>query len=191
MDILSRRIHDLRVDSDMKQSTMAEAIGISQTMVSNYENGREPPLEVIFSYAEYFNVSVEYLLGLTADRKKQTTQLDADMAALAASAERAGHTPLVSCDFQEIVTAFRAYYAAGAQAGSAPMDCTRSFLSAMVRVLDAATKKDVPSLLLASNDVAGTALNVSAVLAAVLGVETKSDIKEKEISEGETTKHRE
>ena len=44
MDILSRRIRELRVDSDMKQGDMGAALGITQNMVSNYENGREPPL---------------------------------------------------------------------------------------------------------------------------------------------------
>lgn len=39
MDILSRRIKELRIDHDLKQGEMGEALGITQNMVSIYENG--------------------------------------------------------------------------------------------------------------------------------------------------------
>lgn len=68
MDILKKRMRDLREDNDMKQSELADALGLGRSVISVYECGREPPLDVIFKYAEYFGVSVGYLLGLTNEK---------------------------------------------------------------------------------------------------------------------------
>lgn len=170
MDILSRRMRDLRVDSDMKQSDMGNALGISQNMVSNYENGREPPIEVILAYSSYFNVSVEYLLGVSSERQIPRSLLESELTALAVDAEKAGDTPLSLLDFGNVVSALRTYYANGAPAGGVPISCTKTFLRAMCDVLDAASRKDAASLLLACNDVATAGLNVTSAMSSMLGV---------------------
>ena len=60
------RIRDLREDRDLKQSELAEAIGIGQRSLSNYETGKtNPDSEVILLLADYFGVSCDYLLGRT------------------------------------------------------------------------------------------------------------------------------
>ncbi len=58
------RIRDLREDRDLKQSELAEAVGIGQRSLSNYETGKtNPDSEVILLLADYFGVSCDYLLG--------------------------------------------------------------------------------------------------------------------------------
>jgi len=60
------RLRDLREDSDIKQREIAEFLHIKQNTYSQYENGeRQPPISVLIELARYYNVSVDYILGLT------------------------------------------------------------------------------------------------------------------------------
>ncbi|MCI8711483.1 MAG: helix-turn-helix transcriptional regulator [Ruminococcus sp.] len=61
-----RRIRDLREDMDLKQRDLAKALNISQRAYSHYENGtRKIPLDILVALADYYNCSVDYLLGRT------------------------------------------------------------------------------------------------------------------------------
>ena len=60
------RIKDLREDSDISQKQLADVLGISQRAYSHYENGtRKIPLDILVALADYYNWSVDYLLGRT------------------------------------------------------------------------------------------------------------------------------
>ena len=168
MDALSRRIRELRIDNDLKQGEMGAAIGITQNMVSNYENGREPPIDTVIAYAAYFGVSVEYLLGLTNERTRATHDNEKALDDMQAAALAHGDAPFSRADIAQLAAAFVAYYEAGAPAGSAPMACVAAFLPAMARLLDAATQQDTAALLLACNDVARAGLDVTGALGAAL-----------------------
>ena len=61
-----RRIRDLREDRDLKQSDLAALLNCTQACYSNYENGkRDIPSEVLRTLAEFYGVSVDYLLEVT------------------------------------------------------------------------------------------------------------------------------
>ena len=63
--IWNERIKELREDSDLTQSQLAEILGTTQRTVSYYENNqREIPVNVLVKYAKYFNVSLDYICGL-------------------------------------------------------------------------------------------------------------------------------
>lgn len=174
MDVLKKRMRDLREDSDMKQSALADALNISQSAISGYECGREPPLEVIFQYAAFFGVSVEYLLGLT-NEKTPTTQADVKAVdEMQAAALAHGDEPFSRSDVAQLAASFVQYYKAGAPAGSAPMECVATFLPAMCRVLDAAARQDVPMLLAACDDVARAGLGITGALGTVLGADAEN-----------------
>ena len=170
MDILSRRIRELRMDSDMKQGEMGAALGITQNMVSNYENGREPPLDTVLAYASYFDVSVEYLLGVSNDRIRAPQNGDKAISDMQAAAGDYVRT-FTRSDVAQLAGAFVEYYKAGAPAGNVPMECVTAFLPAMGRVLDAATRQDVAALLIACDDVAQAGLKITGALGGVLGVD--------------------
>lgn len=58
-------IRDLREDRDIKQKTIAEYLGVSQQSYSNYENGhREIPIWAVTKLAKFYEVSIDYLLGM-------------------------------------------------------------------------------------------------------------------------------
>lgn len=60
------RIRDLREDRDLKQQDLADYLNCSQVCYSRYENGqRDIPLDTISKIADFYNVSVDYLLNRT------------------------------------------------------------------------------------------------------------------------------
>lgn len=65
------RLKDLREDSDLTQVQCAKIAYIGKNTYIRYENGeRVPPLDVIVKYAEHYNVSIDYIAGLTKSKKK-------------------------------------------------------------------------------------------------------------------------
>jgi len=63
-------IRDLREDADLTQAKLAEHLNISQAAYSYYELGeRDIPTSVLIELAKYHNVSVDYLLNLTSEKK--------------------------------------------------------------------------------------------------------------------------
>ncbi len=66
-----QRIRDLREDRDLKQREIADILGCAQRTYSNYELGnRDIPTDVLIKLALYYNVSVDYILGLTNNPKR-------------------------------------------------------------------------------------------------------------------------
>lgn len=66
-----RRIRDLREDRDLKQRQLAEYLNCSQQVYSNYELGqRDIPTDVLIRLANLYDVSTDYLLGLTSNPKR-------------------------------------------------------------------------------------------------------------------------
>lgn len=60
------RIRDLREDNDLKQQQIADYLMCDQSLYSKYERGeRELPLGYAVMLADYYNVSVDYLLCRT------------------------------------------------------------------------------------------------------------------------------
>ncbi len=61
-----KRIRDLREDHDLKQQDIAEYLQCSQVCYSHYENGRrDVPTDVLIKLADYYKISIDYLLGRT------------------------------------------------------------------------------------------------------------------------------
>ena len=60
------RIKELRQSRKITQLKMAMDLNMSQNTISRYENGeREPGIIELIKIADYFNVSVDYLIGRT------------------------------------------------------------------------------------------------------------------------------
>ena len=65
-----QRIQDLRTDADMSQKQLSEILHISQRSYSHYETGsRNIPVEMLIRLANYYDISVDYLIGRT-DKKR-------------------------------------------------------------------------------------------------------------------------
>ena len=60
------RIRDLREDADLTQSEVAQYLMCDQSLYSKYERGeRELPLDAAIKLAQFYETSVDYLVGLT------------------------------------------------------------------------------------------------------------------------------
>ena len=68
-----RTISLLRKEKGLSQRAVAKALGVSQAVLSHYENGlREPGLEFVAAAADYYKVSCDFLLGRTMSREDYT-----------------------------------------------------------------------------------------------------------------------
>lgn len=64
------RIRDLREDHDLKQKEVAAYLMCDQSLYSKYERlERALPLEMAVRLAQYYDVSLDYLVGITAEKK--------------------------------------------------------------------------------------------------------------------------
>ena len=79
--ITRKRIMNLMEERNIKQLTLASDLGMTQASLSRNLNGvHEPKAETIEKIANYFNVSVDYLLGNTDDRKSNSNVENIDIA---------------------------------------------------------------------------------------------------------------
>lgn len=61
-----KRLYDLRTDNDLTQKQVAEYLACNRQVYARYENGyREIPVSMIIKLAKLYNVSTDYILGLT------------------------------------------------------------------------------------------------------------------------------
>ncbi|MBQ8239153.1 MAG: helix-turn-helix transcriptional regulator [Oscillospiraceae bacterium] len=64
------RLRDLREDNDLKQRDLAQLLQIHQTTYSDYELNRlNVPVTALHTLADFYQVSVDYLLGRTNEKK--------------------------------------------------------------------------------------------------------------------------
>jgi hypothetical protein len=60
------RLRELRLEKGLRLKDVAEAMGVTLRTISNYEAGiREPSLDMLVKLCKFFEVSSDYLLGLS------------------------------------------------------------------------------------------------------------------------------
>lgn len=168
MQSVGDRIKRLRLEKNLKQDELGEFIQNTRVNISNYENGRNLPNDVLIAYAKYFNVSTDWILGLTQDRKPGGSDLTAALNALSAQITANGGTPITPDQLMQLLDALRAYYRAGAPAGNAPVDVLIAFIKALAAAADAARAGSTGDLLIATNAVASAGLQSQSILAQFL-----------------------
>ena len=68
-----QRIRDLREDADMTQKQVAEKLFLQLTQYRRYECGEsELPMNIAINIAKLYNVSLDYIAGLTAEKRGLT-----------------------------------------------------------------------------------------------------------------------
>lgn len=68
--MMYQRLRDLREDRDLTQQDLADLLKVSQVTYSRYESGAlDIPSTSLIKLARFYKTSVDYLLGLTNDRK--------------------------------------------------------------------------------------------------------------------------
>lgn len=65
-----RRLRELKEDKDLTQAQISKILNMSQTGYSKYETGEnDVPTKILIELAKYYNVSVDYILGITNETK--------------------------------------------------------------------------------------------------------------------------
>jgi len=68
-----KRISDLRIDNDLTQKDISKTLNVPRNTYSKWELGTvNMPLDKLEEFAEYFNVSIDYVLGLSDDKKNNS-----------------------------------------------------------------------------------------------------------------------
>ena len=64
------RLRELRLERNMSQQRLAMELSMTQNTISRYENGeREPSIKELIRIADYFNVSLDYLLERSEQKR--------------------------------------------------------------------------------------------------------------------------
>lgn len=70
-EIFSHRIKQLRTIKKISSQTLANAIGVSRPAISRFEHALDfPHVNTLIALADYFNVSLDYLVGRSDDPKR-------------------------------------------------------------------------------------------------------------------------
>lgn len=68
MNIVGARLKELRVEARYSQKQLADLCETTQATIGRYETGiAEPPLQKLLWYADFFDVSLDYIFGRTDD----------------------------------------------------------------------------------------------------------------------------
>ena len=68
LEVISKRLKQLREDAGLSQSKIGQLVGVPQSSIYRYEQGLSTPSPKTFRwYADYFDVSLDYLFGRTDD----------------------------------------------------------------------------------------------------------------------------
>ena len=70
MILYFRRLEDLRIDADLTQQDVANILNCKREVYRRYEKGiRELPLSYAIILAKYYSVTIDYLAGLTDNKR--------------------------------------------------------------------------------------------------------------------------
>ncbi|HDT6579513.1 TPA: helix-turn-helix transcriptional regulator [Bacillus cereus] len=86
MNMFGQRLKDLRREKKLTQQDIADVLGIEKSNISRFESGKQSlSSENIIKTAKYFNVSVDYILGISDYKtinKKKEEQIPKDVVKL-------------------------------------------------------------------------------------------------------------
>lgn len=94
----ARNLSQLRHEKGVSQRQAAQALEVSQALLSHYENGiREPGLAFVVRACDYYEVSADYLLGRRPERSPEGVGGGTDPAVLVSTAELLSQLCLELC----------------------------------------------------------------------------------------------
>ena len=162
-DDFALRLERLRSERDMTQAAVADKLGINRGTYNAYEIGKNtPPTTILMRIAQLYNVSVDYLLGLTPERRSSGDEIATRLKTLGAICGSA--SPVQYTELLDIVNALIRYYHTSQRAADLPMDDTRRILAALTNMINAAAHDSLSTLHQAVNDLGITALEANDII---------------------------
>lgn len=170
MDAFARRLRQLRQDAGEKQTDLQEALHCSQGMVSAYENGREPPFDMLISIARHYDVSTDYLLGLTSDKRHHSDALTDAIHAATIAAEANGMPAVSVDDLQALFVQLRSYAAGRQTAGARPAMLVRQIVLGLTGLLFGLCHDSPSTVITEGNNLLSSILDISNITADYLNI---------------------
>lgn len=65
LKVTGKRIAELRKEKGLTQEKLAKKLEVSSSLIGHYERGRTIPIDMLYEIAKYFDISTDYLLGLS------------------------------------------------------------------------------------------------------------------------------
>ena len=159
------RLRLLRDEKDLKQETVASAVGISRSALSTYEKGLTPGIDNAIALARFYGVSLDYILGLSDERSVKASSLSGQFATLASLAGEAAPT---ASDVTALVDAAAVYLASGKHCGIQALAAWRDFMRHLTVCFSAASTGNAAQLLDAANAAVVSALDITKMPALLL-----------------------
>ncbi len=152
------RLRQLREERDIKQVTAAADLHISRATLSNYESGLMPSIENAIAMAQYYHVSLDYIVGLSAERSPNAGALASSFLTLM---NLAGDSAPTASDVSALLDAAILYMCNGKPCGEQPVAAWRDFMKQLTVCFTAAAKGDGAQLLNHANAAAVAALEIT------------------------------
>ncbi len=159
------RLRLLRDEKDLKQETVAHDVGISRSALSTYEKGLTPGIDNAIALAQYYGVSLDYILGLSDERNTNIGSLSSRFATLSSLAGEAAPT---ASDVTALVDAAAVYLVNGKPCGVEPLAAWRDFMRKLTVCFSAAASGNGAQLMDAANAAVIAALEVTKMPAVML-----------------------
>lgn len=157
MEVFNDRLRQLREERDIKQINAADDLRIPRGTYASYERGTVPPPAVLCQLADYYGVSVDWLIGRSSERNPAAAS--AISGAVNALADLTAAAP----DAETVLAFFEAaaeYCRAGSPCGSAPLESARDYLAGLTDALRAASRGDLPGVLAGTDQAIGASLRI-------------------------------
>lgn len=72
MPSFGERLNQLRKSRDLKAEELADIVGVKRRIIFMYEkNESKPSFDVLIAFADYFNVSLDYLVGRSTEAQRK------------------------------------------------------------------------------------------------------------------------
>ena len=76
MNTVGERLKTLREEMGLSQKKMAELLDVTQPSINRYEHGKAVPIEVLIGYADYFDVSMDYITAAVMSHRASCIRHD-------------------------------------------------------------------------------------------------------------------
>ena len=165
MPYIANRLKLLREEKDVTQAVVANALGISRATLSSYEGGLIPSIDNAIALAQYYSVTIDYIVGLSDDRTHSTSGLPPMFGTLSSLT---GEIAPTSAEVMALWSAAINYMVSGQPCGVLPITVLRAFMQQFTACLNDATQRDGAQLLDHANAAAVAALEITKMPAIIM-----------------------
>lgn len=158
MSYIVNRLLQLREEKGLKQATVADDLHMSRSTLSGYEMGKMPSIQHAMALAGYYQVSLDYIVGLSSERSASASALVSSFITLQ---NLAGSAAPTASDVAALVDAAILYLCSGKPCGEQPITAWRDFMRSLTACLSAAVQGDGAQLIDKANAAAVAALDVT------------------------------